>query len=292
MGDMNPVGITGGTGVYEIAELEILDRVEVSTPFGQPSDAYVKGRLQGVDVVFLARHGRGHKVPACGVNYRANIFGFKALGCDTLLSVSAVGSMKEEYRPTDIVIPDQLYDNTRTRKNTFFDSTPAIHVSFADPTCPVLGELLFESALKVGAKVHKGGTYVCIEGPAFSTRAESKVYRGWGVDVIGMTGATEAKLCREAEMCYGTISLVTDYDVWKEDSEDVTVDAIVAILHQNADMAKAIINEVIRRIPAERGCECRDSLKYALVSSPEAVPDEIRRRLNVLVNKYLPSEGV
>ncbi len=288
---MNPIGITGGTGVYEIVDLEVTDQVEVDTPFGQPSDHYIIGRLHGVDVVFLARHGRGHKLPACGVNYRANIYGFKSLGCDALLSVSAVGSMKEEYKPTDIVVPDQFVDNTKRRESTFFPGNPAVHVDLADPTCPVLGDLLYESAVAEGATVHKGGAYVCIDGPAFSTRAESRVYRGWGVDVIGMTGATEVKLCREAEMCYGTMSLVTDYDVWKEDAEDVTIDAIVKILHENAETAKSILKDVIMKVPADRGCSCRDSLKYAIVSHPDTVSDETRRRLGALTGKYLPYEG-
>jgi 5'-methylthioadenosine phosphorylase len=290
MGDENRIGITGGTGVYEIVDLEVLDQVEVDTPFGQPSDQYIIGRLQGVDVVFLARHGRGHKLPACGVNYRANIYGFKSLGCDTLLSVSAVGSMKEQYRPTDIVIPDQFFDNTKRRESTFFTGTPAVHVDLADPTCPVLGELLHDSAVAEGANVHKGGTYICIDGPPFSTRAESKTYRGWGVDVIGMTGATEVKLCREAEMCYGTMALVTDYDVWKEDAEDVTIEAIVSILHENAETAKSILKDVILKIPEERPCGCREALKYAIVTHPDAVSDELRRTLHVLTGKYLPYE--
>jgi 5'-methylthioadenosine phosphorylase len=290
MGDENRIGITGGTGVYEIVDLEVLDQVEVDTPFGQPSDHYIIGRLQGIDVVFLARHGRGHKLPACGVNYRANIYGFKSLGCDTLLSVSAVGSMKEQYRPTDIVIPDQFFDNTRRRESTFFTGTPAVHVDLADPTCPVLGELLYESAVAEGATVHKGGTYICIDGPTFSTRAESRTYRGWGVDVIGMTGATEVKLCREAEMCYGTMALVTDYDVWKGDAEDVTIEAIVSILHENAETAKSILKDVILKIPEERPCGCRHSLKYAIVTHPDAVSDELRRTLHVLTGKYLPYE--
>jgi 5'-methylthioadenosine phosphorylase len=291
MGGRNPVGITGGTGVYEIVDLEVLDQVEVDTPFGQPSDHYVIGRLQGIDVVFLARHGRGHKLPACGVNYRANIYGFKSLGCDALLSVSAVGSMKNKYKPTDMVIPDQFFDNTKRRESTFFTGTPAVHVNLADPTCPVLSGLLYDSAVSEGASVHRGGTYICIDGPAFSTRAESKVYRDWGVDIIGMTGATEVKLCREAEICYGTIALVTDYDVWKEDAEDVTIEAIVSILHENAEMAKSILKDVILKVPEERACSCRDSLKHAIVSHPDTVSDEKRRKFGALTGKYLPYEG-
>lgn len=290
MGDRNPVGITGGTGVYEIVDLEVTDQVEVDTPFGQPSDHYIIGRLQGIDVVFLARHGHGHKLSACGVNYRANIYGFKALGCDSLVSVSAVGSMQEQYRPTDIVIPDQFFDNTRRRESTFFTGTPAVHVDVADPTCPVLNGVLYESSLKAGATAILGGTYICIDGPAFSTRAESRTYRGWGVDIIGMTGATEVKLCREAEMCYGSLALVTDYDVWREGSEDVTADVIVSNLHKNAATAKEILKDVILKIPGERGCNCRQALKYAILTHPDAVPDETRRRLRVLTGKYLPCE--
>ena len=291
MGKRNPVGITGGTGVYEIVDLEVVDQVEIDTPFGQPSDHYIIGKLHGIDVVFLARHGRGHKLPACGVNYRANIYGFKSLGCDALLSVSAVGSMKNKYKPTDMVIPDQFFDNTKRRESTFFTGTPAVHVNLADPTCPVLSGLLYDSAVSEGASVHRGGTYICIDGPAFSTRAESKVYRDWGVDIIGMTGATEVKLCREAEMCYGTMALVTDYDVWKEDAEDVTIEAIVSILHENAEMAKSILKDVILKIPEGRGCSCRDSLKHAIVSHPDTVSDEKRRKFGALTGKYLPYEG-
>lgn len=291
MGETNRIGITGGTGVYEIFDLEVIDKVEVETPFGLPSDHFIIGKLHGIDVVFLARHGRGHKLAACSVNYRANIYGFKALGCDALLSIGAVGSMKEEYRPTDILVPDQFFDITRRRENSFFTGSPAVHVSIADPTCPVMGELLYQSAVSEGATVHRGGTYICIDGPAFSTRAESKAYRAWGMDVIGMTGATEAKLCREAEMCYGTISLVTDYDVWKEDAEDVTIDAIVAILHQNAEMAKSIIRDAIIKVPSERECSCRDALLNTIVTHSETISDETRRRLEVLTGRYLPYEA-
>lgn len=291
MAENSPIGITGGTGVYEITDLEVLDQVEMDTPFGPPSDRYVIGRLQGVDVVFLARHGRGHRLPACGVNYRANIYGFKALGCDALLSVSAVGSMKEEYRPRDIVIPDQFFDNTKGRQCTFFPGNPTVHVELADPTCRALSALLYECAEDKGARVHRGGTYICIDGPAFSTRAESRVYRSWNVDVIGMTGATEVKLCREAEICYGTIALVTDYDVWNEDAGDVTVEAIVSILHENADMARAIITDAIMKVSPERECGCRSALRNAIVSAPDTVDEETRRRLRVLTGRYLPPGG-
>ncbi len=291
MAESKPIGITGGTGVYEIVDLEVLEQVELDTPFGLPSDRYVIGRLQGVDVVFLARHGRGHKLPACGVNYRANIYGFKALGCDTLLSVSAVGSMKDEYRPRDVLIPDQFFDNTKNRASTFFPGNPAVHVELADPTCPVISEVLYCCAHDLGATVHRGGSYICIDGPAFSTRAESRVYRQWNMDVIGMTGATEVKLCREAEMCYGTMALVTDYDVWKEDAEDVTIEAIVKILHENAELARAILKEAILKITPDRECGCRSALRHAIVSAPDTVPDDTRRRLHVLIGKYLPPEG-
>lgn len=291
MAERSPIGVTGGTGVYEMVDLEVLDQVEMDTPFGLPSDHYVLGRLDGIDVVFLARHGRGHRLPACGVNYRANIYGFKALGCDTILSVSAVGSMKEEYRPRDIVIPDQFFDNTKSRQSTFFPGNPAVHVELADPTCPVISELLYECAAGRGIRSHRGGTYVCIDGPAFSTRAESRVYRSWNMDVIGMTGATEVKLCREAEMCYGTIALVTDYDVWKEDAEDVTIDAIVAILHENAEAARSILKDTITKMPSERDCGCRSALDNAIVSAPDTVSDDTRRRLHVLLGRRLPPAG-
>ena len=291
MDNPSPVGITGGTGVYDIPELEVLESIAVDTPFGEPSDEYIRGNLEGVEVIFLSRHGRGHIHAATGVNYRANIYGFKKLGVDSLLSVSAVGSMKEEHHPTDIIIPDQFFDNTRRRANTFFTDSPAIHVDLADPTCPVLREALYRSGRKSGASIRHGGTYICIDGPAFSTRAESKIYRSWGVDIIGMSGATEAKLCREAELCYASLAMVTDYDVWKEGAEDVTVEVIVANLRKNAETSRAILKEAIQGIPRDRGCSCRSALDNAIVGDISTVSNDSLARLGVLLDRCLPPGG-
>ena len=282
------IGITGGTGLYEMPEMEGAEEVGVDTPFGEPSDTYVRGKLSGVDVVFLSRHGRGHRLAAQFVNYRANIYGFKSLGVDAILSVNACGSMHEDLHPTDIVIPDQIYDNTTGRVSTFFTGCPAVHVDVADPVCPVLAGLLYAAGKDVGAVVHKGGTYLCISGPAFSTRAESNIYRSWGVDVIGMTCATEAKLAREAEICYASISLVTDYDVWRDTAEDVTADLIIANLLASAETAKRILAEAVPGIPLSHACRCRNALAEAVVTRPGAVPEEARVRLKLLLEKYLP----
>lgn len=287
-GGTGPVGIIGGSGLYDIAEIAIESRIKVDTPFGDPSDEYVIGHLEDTEVVFLSRHSAGHRISAPGVNFRANIYGFKALGVRTLMGISAVGSMREELHPMDIIVPGQIIDMTRNRESSFFRETPAIHVSMADPFCNTLARTLYDCASSVGAKVTLGGTYVCIEGPAFSTRAESKLFRSWDVDVIGMTAATEAKLCREAEICYSAIALVTDYDVWKEDAEDVTLDMIIEHVSKNAEMARQILREAIGRMPDLSSCECRDALKFALASNPDAVPDVTRNRMKVLLGKYLP----
>ncbi|MCJ7745279.1 MAG: S-methyl-5'-thioadenosine phosphorylase [Actinobacteria bacterium] len=290
MADAPPIGITGGTGLYEIPEMEIEEEVKLDTPFGDPSDVYIRGKLKGVPVIFQARHGRGHRITSPGVNYRANIYGFKVLGVDTLISVAAVGSMKEKYHPTDIVIPDQFYDHTKSRECSFFESSPAVHVDFADPVCPVISGALFESGKAVGAKVHTGGTYICIEGPAFSTRAESNIYRSWGVDVIGMTAAPEAKLAREAEICYASLSLVTDYDVWKEKTADVTAGMILANMRTVAETAKEIIKEAVPRVKDARDCACRNMLMYAIATDPDIISDETRTTLEPILGKYIPPE--
>ena len=290
MAEAPPIGITGGTGLYEIPEMEIEEEVKLETPFGDPSDVYIRGELKGVPVVFQARHGRGHRITSPGVNYRANIYGFKVMGVDTLISVAAVGSMKEKYHPTDIVIPDQFYDHTKSRECSFFESTPAVHVDFADPVCPVLSEVLHRSGRAVGARVHMGGTYICIEGPAFSTHAESNIYRSWGVDVIGMTAAPEAKLAREAEICYASLSLVTDYDVWKEKAEDVTAGLILANMRTVAETAKEIIREAVPHIKADRNCPCRNMLMYAIATDPNIISNETRCTLEPILGKYLPPE--
>lgn len=291
MGDKAPVGIVGGTGLYEIPGIEIMEKVDLDTPFGKPSDIFTRGRIENVDVVFLSRHGRGHSTPATRINYRANIYGFKALGAQSLISIGAVGSMKEEYEPTNVVIPDQFFDNTKTRESTFFDGDPAVHVSFADPVCPALSEILYESGLEAGATVHRGGTYICIDGPAFSTRAESQVYRSWGMDVIGMTGVTEAKLAREAEMCYVPVAMVTDYDVWKDRSEDVTIEIIIENLLKTVGITREMLRTAVPRASMHSDCPCRHALANAIVTSPAGITAENRARLDVLLGKYLPPEG-
>ena len=282
------IGIIGGSGLYEMEGLEDVREEVVRTPFGEPSDRYILGRLQGRPVAFLARHGRGHRLMPSELNFRANIFGFKLLGAERVISASAVGSMREDLPPRDIVIPDQFFDRTKGRASTFFGNGLVAHVSFADPTCPVLSGMLFAAGQAVGARIHQGGTYLCIEGPQFSTRAESRIYRSWGVDVIGMTNLQEAKLCREAEICYATLALVTDYDVWHETEEDVSVEAVVAVLKQNAETAKAIIKHAVSAFPTKReGCPCPTALKDAIISAPSAIPSRVRERLRPIIGKYL-----
>ncbi len=282
------IGIIGGSGLYEMEGLESVEERRVQTPFGQPSDAYITGLLKGRRVAFLARHGRGHRLMPSELNFRANIFGFKLLGAEWVISASAVGSMREDLPPLDIVIPDQFFDRTKGRASTFFGNGLVAHVSFADPTCPVLGSRLFAAGQAVGARVHQGGTYLCIEGPQFSTRAESRIYRSWGVDVIGMTNLQEAKLCREAEICYATLALVTDYDVWHETEKDVSVDAVVAILKQNAKMAKAIIEAAVSSFSAGReACPCPTALRDAIITALDAIPADVRERLRPIIGKYV-----
>ena len=283
------IGIIGGSGLYDMAE--VVDRTEVSltTPFGDPSGPYVIGTLRGKRVAFLARHGAGHRLLPSELNFRANIFGMKTLGVEYILSASAVGSLKEELRPLDIVIPDQFIDRTKGRISTFFGQGLAAHVGFAHPFCSRLSTIAYESGGKAGATVHKGGTYVCMEGPQFSTLAESKLYRSWGADIIGMTNLQEAKLAREAEICYSTIALVTDYDCWHPDHDSVTVEMIIANLTQNAKTAQAIIANAVDRLPYERGCECATALKFALITRPDAVPARTLVDLAPIVGRYLPT---
>jgi 5'-methylthioadenosine phosphorylase len=281
------IGIIGGSGLYEMDGLEILREERVRTPFGDPSDRYIVGRLEGRPVAFLARHGRGHSLMPSELNFRANIFGFKLLGAEWILSASAVGSMKEEVKPLDILIPDQFFDRTNGRAGTFFGNGLIVHVSVADPTCHVLGDVLYRAGRQVGATMHKGGTYLCIEGPQFSTRAESRIYRGWGVDVIGMTNLQEAKLAREAEICYATMALITDYDVWHETEDDVSVDSVVAILRQNATTARAVLRAAVTMIPAERSCACAHALRDAIITARDKVPAGVKRELAPIVGRYL-----
>jgi 5'-methylthioadenosine phosphorylase len=281
------IGIIGGSGLYDMAELTDREERPVSTPFGDPSSAYVLGTLRGKRVAFLARHGVGHRIMPSELNFRANIYGFKALGVEYILSASAVGSLKDEYKPLDLVIPDQFVDRTRGRVSTFFGHGLVAHVGFAHPFCSILSEVAFRAAQAASATVHKGGTYVCMEGPQFSTLAESQLYRSWGMDIIGMTNLQEAKLAREAEICYTTIALVTDYDCWHPDHDQVTVEMIIANLTQNAKMAQAVIADAVGRLPFERTCECATALKHAIITRPDAVPAETLRILAPLVGKYL-----
>jgi len=281
------IGIIGGSGLYDMADLTEREEVRVETPFGTPSSPYVLGMLRGKRVAFLARHGVGHTLLPTEINFRANIYGFKTLGVERILSASAVGSLKEEYRPLDIVVPDQFMDRTRSRVSTFFGNGVAAHVAFAHPVCRVLQPLVADSVAKTGARVHRGGTYVCMEGPQFSTLAESKLYRSWGMDVIGMTNLQEAKLAREAEICYVTLALVTDYDGWHPDHDHVTVDIIVANLTQNAKTAQEAIADAVARIPDERACECADALKFAIITRPEAISAQAKRDLAPIIGKYV-----
>jgi len=264
-----------------------IGEVQQKTPFGDPSDPYVLGTLEGRKVAFLARHGRGHRLLPSELNFRANIYGFKQLGVERIVSVSAVGSLKEEHKPLDFVIPDQFYDRTRHRIDTFFGDGIVAHIGFGDPVCPELAKVVEASCRRVGVTGKRGGTYVCMEGPQFSTRAESNVYRSWGADVIGMTNLQEAKLAREAEICYATIALVTDYDCWHPDHDSVTVDMIVQNLVANAKTAQQVIAEAVSRLPYERTCECANALKHAIITRPEAIPDRVKRDLAPIIGRYV-----
>jgi len=281
------IGIIGGSGLYDMADLTDREERRVETPFGEPSAPYVTGTLRGRRVAFLARHGQGHRLSPSELNYRANIFGFKTLGVEYILSASAVGSLKEEYRPMDLLIPDQFFDRTKGRVSTFFGEGLVAHVGFAHPFCSPLSSIALTAAQDSGARVHQGGTYVCMEGPQFSTLAESKLYRTWGMDVIGMTNLQEAKLAREAEICYTTIALITDYDCWHPDHDQVTVDMIIANLTQNARTAQQVIASAVALLPFERTCECATALKHALITRPEAIPPSTRQKLAPIVGKYL-----
>jgi 5'-methylthioadenosine phosphorylase len=281
------IGIIGGSGLYDMPGVTDREEVALTTPFGDPSGPYVVGTLRGRRVAFLARHGAGHRILPSEINFRANIFGLKLLGVEHILSASAVGSLREEYKPLDIVIPDQFFDRTRGRVSTFFGRGLVAHVGFAHPFCRILSGLALDSGRSAGATVHAGGTYVCMEGPQFSTLAESKLYRSWGMDIIGMTNLQEAKLAREAEICYATIALVTDYDCWHPDHDSVTVEMVIANLTQNAKMAQEIIAGAVARLPYPRTCECASALKYALLTRPDQVPESVKKDLAPIVGKYL-----
>ena len=281
------IGIIGGSGLYDVADLADREEREVATPFGAPSAPYVIGTLAGRRVAFLARHGAGHRILPSELNFRANVFGMKTLGVEWLVSASAVGSLQERYRPQDVVVPDQFVDRTRGRVGTFFGRGLAAHVSFAHPVCADLGRLAADAAARAGATVHRGGAYLCMEGPQFSTLAESRLYRSWGLDVIGMTNLQEAKLAREAEICFTTLALVTDYDCWHPDHDQVTVEMVVETLQANAATAQRTIAELVPRLPIERGCECAAALAAAIITRPEAIPEQVRAELAPLIGKYV-----
>jgi 5'-methylthioadenosine phosphorylase len=281
------IGIIGGSGLYSMPGLTDVREVKQQTPFGDPSDPYVLGTLEGRKVAFLARHGRGHRILPTELNFRANIYGFKQLGVERIVSVSAVGSLKEEHKPLDFVIPDQFFDRTRHRVDTFFGEGIVAHIAFADPICSELAHAVEAACKKSGVTSKRGGTYLCMEGPQFSTKAESNVYRGWGMDVIGMTNLQEAKLAREAELCYVTLAMVTDYDCWHAEHDAVTVTDILANLQQNAGNACKVVAAAVESMPEARECKCGAALAHALITDPKAVPDATRKKLELLVGKYL-----
>ena len=281
------IGIIGGSGLYNIEGIKDLKTVSIDTPFGKPSDSYTVGTLEGRKVAFLPRHGKGHTILPSELNFRANIYGMKKLGVAHIIAVSAVGSMKEEIKPLDIVIPDQFFDRTRGRISTFFGEGVVGHVSFADPVCETLATTLFNAAKSVGAQVHKGGTYLCMEGPMFSTRAESNVYRQWGVSVIGMTNLQEAKLAREAEICYSTLAMATDYDCWHVDEEAVTLEMVIGNLNKNAETAKRILKVAIPKIEQKRSCACATAVQNAIVTNKDLIPENTKKKLDILFAKYL-----
>jgi len=285
------IGVIGGTGLYQIEGLTDIEEVNIDTPFGKPSDSIIIGRLGGVGIAFLPRHGRGHRFSPTEVPYRANIYALKSLGVEHIISVNSVGSFKQELKPGDLVIPDQLIDRTRRRVSTFFGDGIVAHIPFAEPFCPVLSQIVFAAAKEIGASVHPKGTYVAMEGPAFSTRAESRLYRSWGADIIGMTVLPEAKLAREAEICYASIACVSDYDSWQEKGEPVTADIILDIMHKNIETAKKIIKLVVSRIPQKRDCHCATALKTAIITDPKLIPPEQKKKLSLLTGKYLTKGG-
>lgn len=284
------IGIIGGSGLYSMPGFTESSEVRQPTPFGEPSDAYVLGKLEGREVAFLARHGRGHLLMPTELNYRANIYGFKQLGVERIVSLSAVGSLKEEHKPLDFVIPDQFFDRTRHRADTFFGSGVVAHISFADPICPELSRVVEQGCKQAQVTAKRGGTYLCMEGPQFSTKAESNIYRSWGMDVIGMTNLQEAKLAREAEMCYVTVAMVTDYDCWHPDHDSVTVDQIVAVLVKNAENAARVVRASIAAMPRTHSCKCGSSLAHAIITDREKIPAEARKRLSLIVDKYLENK--
>ena len=281
------IGVIGGTGLYDIEGLTDIKEVNIDTPFGKPSDAITIGRLEGVGIAFLPRHGKGHRISPTELPVRANIYALKSLGVEHIIAVNSAGSFKKEIEPGHLLIPDQIIDRTRSRVNSFFDEGIVVHIPFAEPFCPTLSQVLDQSAQETGASVHPRGTFVVMEGPAFSTRAESRLYRSWGADIIGMTALPEAKLAREAEICYAIIGCVTDYDSWMERSEPVTVDAILSVLRQNIDTARKIIKLAVSRLPEKRNCGCATALETAIITDRELIPAEQKKKLDLLIGKYL-----
>ena len=281
------IGIIGGSGLYQMAGLIQMDEVEIETPFGKPSDAYRIGALEGRTVAFLARHNRNHTILPSELNFRANIYGFKKLGVEWIISASAVGSLKEDLRPLDIVLPDQFYDRTRTRISTFFGEGIVAHISFAEPLCHVLADVIQGAGEDVDIHIKRGGTYVCMEGPQFSTVAESNTYRSWGMDLIGMTNLQEAKLAREAEICYSTLALVTDYDCWHPQHDAVTVAEIIANLTKNSANAQKVIRAAVKRLPVDRSCKCSKALQHAIMTDLKKAPEGTKKKLDLLIRKYL-----
>jgi 5'-methylthioadenosine phosphorylase len=285
------IGIIGGSGLYSMPGLADVREVPQSTPFGEPSDPYVLGNLEGRRVAFLARHGRGHRILPSELNFRANIYGFKQLGVERIISLSAVGSLKEEHKPLDFVIPDQFFDRTRHRIDTFFGDGIVAHIAFADPVCGELAATVEGACKKIGVTGKRGGTYLCMEGPQFSTKAESNVYRSWGMDVIGMTNLQEAKLAREAEICYATVAMVTDYDCWHPHHDSVTVDQIVAVLMKNAENACSVVRETVAAMPVGRGCKCGSALAHAILTDRGKIPPATRQKLKLILEKYLEGKS-
>ena len=281
------IGIIGGSGLYSMPGFEMQQEVRVQTPWGDPSDAYIVGKLGGKEVAFLARHGRGHCISPSELNFRANIYGMKKLGVSRIVSLSAVGSLKEQHKPLDFVLPDQFFDRTRGRVSTFFGEGLVAHISFSHPICPQLSDVVYAACQAQGVEAAKGGTYLCMEGPAFSTLAESNVYRGWGMDVIGMTNLQEAKLAREAEICYVTVAMVTDYDCWHPEHDAVTVADIIANLTKNAENAAKVVQATVAAMPATRDCKCGSALSHALLTDKTKIPEATRKKLELIVGKYL-----
>jgi 5'-methylthioadenosine phosphorylase len=286
---MSRIGIIGGSGLYNMEGIKDIKEVHLKTPFGKPSDKFIMGNLEGREVVFLPRHGRGHRISPSEINYRANIYGIKKLGVERIISVTACGSLKEELKPLDFVVVDQFVDRTNyARDMSFFQEGIVVHIEFAHPVCQELSEVVYKAAKSInGVTVHNQGTYINMEGPAFSTLAESNLYRSWGMDVIGMTNFSEAKLAREAEICYSTLAAVTDYDCWRPRHESVTIDMVIQNLQKNIENAKKIISGVIKNMPSERKCACRDALKYAIVTDKKLIPDKIKKDLDIIIGKYI-----